>query len=215
MIEYYQPTSDYLTYHREIDITKPESFQPELKDIFRALPKINRFNGHTIKPYSVATHSLMCVKVAKDVHNMTEPHLLLAVLLHDAAEVYIGDIVRPVKRVFGKKLTKLEAEILHRILVITGLSVIEMAEIYTKEFQRTLNEIDNRMVATEADLLRDSSQQNTVLGYLKRYDIRLPLTLSWQEIEAFYVDAFKTLLIQIKQRRLDENSPATCKDEAV
>lgn len=61
-----------------------------LEDIAHSLSHMARFNGHTKRFYSVAQHSIhLSAWVA-------EKHALHA-LLHDAAEAYVGDIIRPVK----------------------------------------------------------------------------------------------------------------------
>lgn len=59
-------------------------------DIAHALSRINRFNGHLAGTMSVAEHS---VNVSRHVE---EPFKLTA-LMHDAAETYLGDIIRPLK----------------------------------------------------------------------------------------------------------------------
>lgn len=60
-------------------------------DIAHALSNICRFGGHTRVHYSVAEH---CVILSHTVR----PEHALAALLHDAAEAYMGDMVRPLKR---------------------------------------------------------------------------------------------------------------------
>ena len=93
------PTSDYIAFNREINLLSAD-FDAHIFDVFRALPNINRFNGQTLRPYSVASHSLMCEKMAYEAFGFNSPHLRIAVLLHDAAEAYLGDIVRPIKTLF-------------------------------------------------------------------------------------------------------------------
>ena len=61
-----------------------------LEDIAFALSNLCRFGGH-VRFYSVAEH---CVRVCR----AAPPELQRAALLHDAAEAYIGDIIRPLKR---------------------------------------------------------------------------------------------------------------------
>ena len=75
-------------------LVDPFNLKPEdicIKDIAHHLARICRWNGGVNGFYSVAEHS---IAVAKSV----APKFQLWGLLHDAAETYIGDITRPVKR---------------------------------------------------------------------------------------------------------------------
>lgn len=63
-------------------------------DIAHALSLLNRWTGHTYRPWSVAQHALI---VAEIVQAMA-PDLALAALHHDSAEAYLGDMATPVKR---------------------------------------------------------------------------------------------------------------------
>lgn len=72
---------------------KPESIDPG--DIARGLARTGRFAGQTHRFYSVAEHSVHCATVARCAGYSVAAQL--ECLLHDAAEAYLGDIVRPAK----------------------------------------------------------------------------------------------------------------------
>lgn len=77
-----------------------------LQDIAHALAQINRYTGHTSRPYSVAEHSLLVAEIAK--HAGATPMLQLAALLHDAHEAYTGDVSSPVKWALGSTWSAFE-----------------------------------------------------------------------------------------------------------
>lgn len=66
------------------------------KALAHALALTNRYGGHTDRPYSVAEHSVRCSWEAAA--RGLGPRMQLILLLHDAAEAYLGDIVSPVKQ---------------------------------------------------------------------------------------------------------------------
>lgn len=67
---------------------RPQDVRPA--DIAHALSLICRYGGHVDRFYSVAEH---CVLLS---HAVAPKHALWA-LLHDSAEAYVGDMVRPLK----------------------------------------------------------------------------------------------------------------------
>lgn len=76
-------------------IGAPTAEMVNVLDIAGALSRTCRFGGHTTHHYSVAQHSVL---VADIVAEHTGPALVMHALLHDAAEAYIGDVIRPLKR---------------------------------------------------------------------------------------------------------------------
>lgn len=71
---------------------------PKIVVIAHSLACINRFAGHTFRPYSVAEHSCLCYEIARKNWGAGDPELLLACLLHDIAECVTGDLSSPLKR---------------------------------------------------------------------------------------------------------------------
>lgn len=71
----------------------PRADEVNIHDIAHALSFMCRFGGHCREFYSVAEHSVRVSRLA----NTPEP-IGLAALLHDAAEAYVVDVPRPLKR---------------------------------------------------------------------------------------------------------------------
>lgn len=72
----------------------PRQDEIDGNDIAHALSHICRFAGHVRIFHSVAFHSVLVSELVATFH----PGLALAAMYHDAAEAYIADIPRPVKR---------------------------------------------------------------------------------------------------------------------
>lgn len=72
----------------------PRADEVEIGDIANALANSGRYNGHTRHFYSVAQHS---VELARWFLAKGDRPLARWALLHDAAEAYSGDIIRPIK----------------------------------------------------------------------------------------------------------------------
>ena len=73
----------------------PDANQIHIEDIAHALSLMCRANGHFIRFYSVAQHSINCANEAKA--RGLSVRVQIACLLHDASEAYLSDITRPVK----------------------------------------------------------------------------------------------------------------------
>ncbi len=90
------------------DPTEPDKELIDIRDIAHALSLMCRANGHFAHFYSVAQHSLSCMREAKA--RGYSRRTQLACLLHDASEAYLSDVTRPIKGlmpeylVFEKKL---------------------------------------------------------------------------------------------------------------
>ncbi len=76
--------------------TEPEPDGIRIEDIAHSLSMLCRANGHYREFYSVADHSIDCA--AEAAARGLGAYTAMLCLLHDAAEAYISDIPRPVKR---------------------------------------------------------------------------------------------------------------------
>lgn len=94
----------------------------ELADVAHALALINRFNGHTKRPYSVAEHSLVVAELAAQAGEAVD--VQFACLMHDAHEAYVGDVIAPVKDALARPWADFEAhvcQLVGRRLGVAGL----------------------------------------------------------------------------------------------
>lgn len=81
----------------------PELYAYDIAEIATSLARESRFCGHTIgignmPAYSVAQHSVLVMRIVRDLHGVSDPRLLRAALLHDAAEAFWKDLPAPIKR---------------------------------------------------------------------------------------------------------------------
>lgn len=81
---------------RRWHLSDPRSADVDVKDIAHALSNQCRFNGHVTCFYSVAQHAVI---VALEVFRRTGDYrLAFWGLHHDDEETYLGDVVKPLKR---------------------------------------------------------------------------------------------------------------------
>ena len=78
-----------------VDLLDPSPDSIDINSIASALSKICRFGGHCPRFYTVAEHSVHAVNLAAS--SDLSLNALRAIFLHDAAEAYCGDVVKPLK----------------------------------------------------------------------------------------------------------------------
>lgn len=67
-----------------------------IEDIAHALALQCRYGGHCLQFYSVAEHSVLLARYVL-AQTPVDPRLALWLLLHDASEAYLTDMIRPLK----------------------------------------------------------------------------------------------------------------------
>lgn len=78
-----------------VDLQEPDPNTIDLESIAYALSKTCRYGGHCPTFYSVAEHCVLACILA--IADKVDTWTLQAILLHDAAEAYLGDVVKPLK----------------------------------------------------------------------------------------------------------------------
>jgi len=108
---------------RRLDLLDPSALDIEIGDIAHGLARVARWNGQTegAHIFSVAQHSLLVEAIARQ-RTRLDRSGRLAVLLHDAPEYVIGDMISPFKAVIGDAYKSSEARLLAAVHVRFGLA---------------------------------------------------------------------------------------------
>ena len=119
------------------NITKDSIYIP---DVLHALPSLNRFLGHSSRPYSVGEHTLrghlMCAELG------FTPKQALYWFIHDFTEAYVGDCPTPLKKLLPN-FKDYEAQVEQAVLEHLGI------EIPTEEEYALVKRIDATMLVLE------------------------------------------------------------------
>lgn len=97
-----------------VDLADPQPSDIRIHDIAYSLARIVRFNGHS-PGWNVTQHSIW-------VSRMCPKLFALEGLLHDAAEAYVGDVTRPLKKMLGQSYKEIECRVESAIAARFGLS---------------------------------------------------------------------------------------------
>jgi 5'-deoxynucleotidase YfbR-like HD superfamily hydrolase len=111
---------------RRLDLLDPSPLDIEIEDIGHGLARVARWNGQTRGDhiFSVAQHTLLVEEIARhrDRGGALDRRLGLALLLHDAPEYVIGDMISPFKAVIGDSYRSVERRLLTAIHLRFGLA---------------------------------------------------------------------------------------------
>ena len=147
-----------------------------IEDIAHGLAFQCRFNGQTRSFYSVAQHSLF-------VAALVAARLKLAALLHDAAEAYLGDMVKPLKALFPE-FSRMEQAVMAVIGQRFGTTGFDAAAI---------KRADLIALATEKrDLMPNSCEPWPTLSGIAPVPARIQ-PLAPHEAKAAFLERFREL----------------------
>jgi 5'-nucleotidase len=108
---------------RRLDLLDPSPLDVEIEDIAHGLARVARWNGQTegAHIFSVAQHALLVEALARAKVPRLDVTARRAVLLHDAPEYVIGDMISPFKAVIGDSYKAVEKRLLAAIHLRFGL----------------------------------------------------------------------------------------------
>jgi uncharacterized protein len=108
---------------RRLDLLNPSPLDVEIEDIAHGLARVARWNGQTAGShiFSVAQHSLLVDAIAGFLDPTVRDAWRLAILLHDAPEYVVGDVISPFKVVIGDPYKAVEERLLAAIYLRFGL----------------------------------------------------------------------------------------------
>jgi uncharacterized protein len=110
---------------RRLDLLDPSPLDIEIEDIAHGLARVARWNGQTRGDhiFSVAQHTLLTAEIARrrTGDGKLDRVLDLAIMLHDAPEYVIGDMISPFKVVIGGAYKAVERRLLDAVHVRFGL----------------------------------------------------------------------------------------------
>lgn len=134
---------------KQISYVEPDVNQICIEDISHALAHICRFNGHSVRMYSVAEHCCLMADYAASTGKY-HSYEVIEVLMHDAAEAYITDIPRPLKLLLPDfKLIEERLE----IKIAKRFNMLYPRDPYIKE-------LDNRILLDEREQVMNKSQHH-------------------------------------------------------
>jgi uncharacterized protein len=144
---------------RRLDLLEPSPLDIEIEDIAHGLARVARWNGqtHGDHAFSVAQHSLAVLAIFDHFQPDATAADRLCVLLHDAPEYVIGDMISPFKAVVGGGYKLVEARLQAAIHLRFGLPAITNAALKAR-----IKKADSVSAYFEATMLAGFAESEAV-----------------------------------------------------
>lgn len=157
-------------------VFEPKAEQIAIEDISHALALTCRFGGHSMIHYSVAQHSVLMASIAPEEYR-------LEALMHDAAEAYLGDMVRPLK-LRMPEFVAAERLVEDAIIERFGLRLRE------PECARVIKELDlSMLVAEQRQVMSKLPMPWSSLEGVQPAAVTIQ-EMTWREADALFWDSF-------------------------
>jgi 5'-nucleotidase len=192
---------------RRLDLLDPSALDIEVEDIAHGLARVARWNGQTdgAHIFSVAQHSLLVEALAHKRSPGLNRSRRLAVLLHDAPEYVIGDMISPFKAVIGDAYKAVERRLLAAIHRRFGLPAESPPEL-----EKLIKTADHQAAFLEATRLAgfDIAEARKFFGRppLISTSLERDYLKPWpaEVAEARFLERFAKLFVEAEDRRAGE-----------
>lgn len=121
------PEPQASTLSGELSLLDPDPAKINILDIVTALGHQVRYAGHTTKPVTILQHSVHVWLLARS--NGASIDVQRQALWHDAAEAYLLDIPRPLKKLLGEAYSSLERKFNRVVGEALGVDLIDISPI--------------------------------------------------------------------------------------
>ncbi|KMK68560.1 hypothetical protein [Puniceibacterium sp. IMCC21224] len=179
-----------------IDLTALRSSDVRADVVADGLSKINRFNGRTPEPWSVAAHSVL-------VSQLCPPELAAWGLLHDAHEVFLGDLTTPAVRLLKFPMVPVSAETIayavRRAKIDLDRQIARFWGVEKAAFEDQLLLADRAALDAELYVFLNVPFQTTdrdhadLVSRATRMIYERPSLTTWQNARAYWLEAAETL----------------------
>jgi 5'-deoxynucleotidase YfbR-like HD superfamily hydrolase len=178
---------------RRLDLLNPSPVDIEIEDIAHGLSRVARWNGQTVGdyPFSVAQHSLLVEELAGKAGEMS-PAWHLAILLHDAPEYVIGDMISPFKNALHLDYRAFEDRLQQAIHIRFGLPPV-----ITPDLKKRIKDADRAAAWFEATTLAGFSEDEALKIFGPKPDIKKApelKPLAPDECKKKFLKRFKNLI---------------------
>ncbi len=141
---------------KKLDLDNVRADDININDIARGLGMLCRFSGQVSQFYSVAEHSIILSFIVKS-------ELAKVALMHDAAEAYINDLLKPVKDGMNE-YTSIEKSVLNVIFDKYGLDISLLPEVIKIEVRDLLPaEVEFLQPYSDWECLKDKYVRSLML----------------------------------------------------
>lgn len=192
-----------------VDMAMVDPGEISILSIAHALALLNRFHGHTERPYSVAEHSLLVVEIMERELGEHAPAALLAGLLHDAHEAHVGDMAAPLKHAMravaladGRPSSDFDRfERLHSDAVLQRFGIARHAQrhadaIHHADMLARATELRDLMPALDAGGAADLAHLPPPVPWVRLSE---RAGLDWQDWRQAFIDRYQALRFGARQ----------------